>query len=234
MLKKGHILIVSGCAGSGKGTVLTDFRAKCDRVYYSVSCTTRPMRPGEIDGVHYHFKTREEFEDMLKNGEFAEHNPSSRYTAENGKHFFTCKTKACTAIFDEGDCVDSNKDHRCDVCLGDYGTHEAAAGTHICDYCGLRATRCEDYDSNKDHVCELCGGAVRNHAAYSGEHICRYCGGAVSECVDKNRDDRCDICKEPFEGDEKGGAGVVIVIVIVLVIVASGVLILVLLKKRKR
>ena len=70
---KGHILIVSGCAGSGKGTVLTDFRNKCDRVYYSVSCTTRNMRPGEIDGVHYHFKTREQFEEMLANGEFVEH-----------------------------------------------------------------------------------------------------------------------------------------------------------------
>ena len=70
---KGHILIVSGCAGSGKGTILTDFRSKCDRVFYSVSCTTRPMRPGEIDGVHYHFKTRDEFESMLGNGEFAEH-----------------------------------------------------------------------------------------------------------------------------------------------------------------
>ncbi len=73
MMHKGHILIVSGCAGSGKGTILTDFRKKCDRVYYSVSCTTRPMRPGEIDGVHYYFKTREEFETMLANGEFAEH-----------------------------------------------------------------------------------------------------------------------------------------------------------------
>ena len=166
-------------------------------------------------------------------GEFAEHIQSTKYSCENGKHFFTCKTKGCTVVFDEGDCADSNKDHRCDVCSGDYGIHEAAAGTHICDYCGLRATRCEDYDSNKDHICELCGGEVRIHAAYRDEHICRYCGGTVSECVDKNRDDRCDICKKPFESDDTVGTGVVIVITVA-IIAAVGAAVSIVVIKRKR
>lgn len=166
-------------------------------------------------------------------GEFSEHIQSTKYSTENGKHFLTCKTKGCTAIFSEGDCADSNKDHRCDVCSGDYGIHEAAAGTHICDYCGLKATSCADCDGNKDHICDICGAEVRNHVAYSDEHICRYCGGTVSECVDKNRDDRCDICKEPFESDDTVGTGVVIVITVA-IIAAVGAAVLIIIIKRKR
>lgn len=91
-MSKGHILILSGCAGSGKGTVLSYFQKKCDRLFYSVSCTTRLMRPGEIDGVHYHFKTKEEFEMMVQNGEFAE------YTMYCGNYYGTPRAPLLAAV----------------------------------------------------------------------------------------------------------------------------------------
>ena len=91
-MSKGQILIFSGCAGSGKGTVLNYFKKKCDRIFYSVSCTTRAMRPGEIDGVHYHFKTRREFEDLIQKGEFAE------YTEYCGNLYGTPRTPLLSAV----------------------------------------------------------------------------------------------------------------------------------------
>ncbi|MBQ6540780.1 MAG: guanylate kinase [Oscillospiraceae bacterium] len=66
------IYIVSGPSGSGKGTLLAELK-KRDDVFYSVSATTRDMRPGEIDGVDYHFITREQFLEMLDRDEFLEH-----------------------------------------------------------------------------------------------------------------------------------------------------------------
>ncbi len=72
-MNKGQILILSGCAGSGKGTVLSFFREKCDRIFYSVSCTTRFSRPGEQNDVHFHFITREAFQNMIARDEFVEY-----------------------------------------------------------------------------------------------------------------------------------------------------------------
>jgi guanylate kinase len=63
---------VSGPSGSGKGTVLAQIKKRPD-VFYSVSATTRGMRPGEIDGVDYHFISREQFVEMIERGEFLEH-----------------------------------------------------------------------------------------------------------------------------------------------------------------
>ena len=59
-MKKGLMIVISGPAGSGKGTVNARLLSRDDFVY-SVSATTRAPRPGEVDGVNYHFLTREEF-----------------------------------------------------------------------------------------------------------------------------------------------------------------------------
>ena len=59
-MKKGLMLILSGPAGSGKGTVNVMLQATGDFIN-SVSATTRAPRPGEIDGVNYHFISREDF-----------------------------------------------------------------------------------------------------------------------------------------------------------------------------
>ena len=69
---KGHVLIVMAPMGSGKGTLIREAQTTFPDLYETVSCTTRAMRPGEIDGKHYHFLTVEEFEQKKEAGEFLE------------------------------------------------------------------------------------------------------------------------------------------------------------------
>lgn len=73
MKKRGTLLIVSGPAGSGKGTVNGILLENKEKYSFSVSATTRNPRPGEIDGVHYFFITREQFEEKVAANEFLEH-----------------------------------------------------------------------------------------------------------------------------------------------------------------
>ena len=70
---KGKLVVISGASGVGKGTVLGIMMKKHPELSFSVSATTRPPRPGEVDGVHYYFITREAFEDMIAKGEFLEY-----------------------------------------------------------------------------------------------------------------------------------------------------------------
>ncbi len=74
MNKRGKVLIVSGSAGSGKSTVLSQFKAGVVEPFrFSVSATTRQARAGEKNGVDYLFVTKDEFEKMIENGELLEH-----------------------------------------------------------------------------------------------------------------------------------------------------------------
>ena len=73
MNDKGILLVVSGFAGSGKGTIMQELVSKYDNYALSVSATTRAPRKGETEGVHYFFKTKEEFEQMIANNELLEH-----------------------------------------------------------------------------------------------------------------------------------------------------------------
>lgn len=68
-----NLIVVSGAAGSGKGTVLGELFKMSDTFRYSVSFTTRSPRPGEENGVNYFFVTREEFEKRIEDGDFVEH-----------------------------------------------------------------------------------------------------------------------------------------------------------------
>ena len=72
-MRKGILLILSGFAGSGKGTIVKELIKRYDNYALSVSATTRAPRPGEEDGREYFFKTREEFENMISRDEFLEH-----------------------------------------------------------------------------------------------------------------------------------------------------------------
>lgn len=71
-MKPGMLLVVSGPAGVGKGTLVKSLLADGEDIALSVSATTRMPRPGEVDGVHYHFTERQAFESMIRNGELLE------------------------------------------------------------------------------------------------------------------------------------------------------------------
>ena len=70
---KGLLIVLSGPSGTGKGTVCKALLKKRKDISLSVSCTTRTPRPGETDGVSYFFKSREEFESLIKQNEFLEY-----------------------------------------------------------------------------------------------------------------------------------------------------------------
>ncbi|HEY8424008.1 MAG TPA: guanylate kinase [Clostridia bacterium] len=66
-MSQGLLIVLSGPSGVGKGTVNKRVRELLPNLKKSVSVTTRPRRPGEIDGVHYHFITKEQFDDLVQN-----------------------------------------------------------------------------------------------------------------------------------------------------------------------
>ena len=71
--RKGLLLVVSGPAGVGKGTIDRVLLERNTNMRLSVSATTRAPRPGEIDGVHYFFISDDKFKDMVENNEFLEY-----------------------------------------------------------------------------------------------------------------------------------------------------------------
>lgn len=72
MLKEGLKMVISGPSGSGKGTIVKEL-IKSENFKLSVSATTRAPREGEENGVHYFFKTKEEFEQMIAAGDLLEY-----------------------------------------------------------------------------------------------------------------------------------------------------------------
>ena len=69
---KGLLIVLSGPAGVGKGTVCGALREEDTNIEYSVSATTRAPRPGEEHGVNYFFHSKEEFEKMIEEGRLLE------------------------------------------------------------------------------------------------------------------------------------------------------------------
>ncbi len=82
-MNKGSLIVLSGPSGSGKGTILSQLLAERDDTVLSISVTTRAPRPGEIDGVHYFFRTKEEFEQLIADNELLE------YAEYNGNYYGT-------------------------------------------------------------------------------------------------------------------------------------------------
>ena len=87
-MSKGKLIVISGASGVGKGTVLGIMMKKRKDLSFSVSATTRPPRPGEIDGVHYYFISREKFEEMIAQGAFLE------YDAHAANYYGTPRAQA--------------------------------------------------------------------------------------------------------------------------------------------
>jgi len=69
----GKLIVISGPSGVGKSTVMRKLMEDCDNLRFSVSATTRPIRPGEVDGVNYYFVSKEQFEDMIQKEELLEY-----------------------------------------------------------------------------------------------------------------------------------------------------------------
>ncbi len=68
-----RVFVITGPSGVGKGTLIRGLMERLPQLELSVSATTRPARPGEQDGIDYHFLTPEEFERRVQAGEFVEH-----------------------------------------------------------------------------------------------------------------------------------------------------------------
>lgn len=90
-MNKGILIVVSAPSGCGKGTILAEI-LKDEGYYYSVSATTRSPRPGEEDGVNYHFLKREQFEELIKNDGMLE------YAEYCGNYYGTPKDKVFEKI----------------------------------------------------------------------------------------------------------------------------------------
>ena len=97
-MKKGKLIVISGASGVGKGTVLGKMMQKRDDLFFSVSATTRDPRPGEVDGVHYFFISKECFEEMIANEEFLE------YDAHAANYYGTLRGQA-EAMQKKGHCL---------------------------------------------------------------------------------------------------------------------------------
>lgn len=83
---KAKLIIFTGPSGVGKGTMLADFFKRVDNnIVYSISNTTRNPRDGEINGMHYFFISKEEFETMIENNQFLE------YACYSGNYYGTNK-----------------------------------------------------------------------------------------------------------------------------------------------
>lgn len=93
--KRGLLIALSGPSGSGKGTIVKQLLERHPDTALSVSATTRAPREGEVDGVHYHFCSREQFEAMIQADELLE------YTEYNHQYYGTPK-KPIEATLAEG------------------------------------------------------------------------------------------------------------------------------------
>lgn len=68
-----RVFVITGPSGVGKGTLIRGLMQRLPKIELSVSATTRAPRPGERDGVDYHFLTREQFDRRVADGQFVEH-----------------------------------------------------------------------------------------------------------------------------------------------------------------
>lgn len=85
MKNRGLLLVVSGPAGAGKGTICKAFMERNPRTYLSISATTRKPRPIETEGVNYYFITKEQFQDMI------DHDGLLEYACFCGNYYGTPK-----------------------------------------------------------------------------------------------------------------------------------------------
>ncbi len=90
----GHLILMMGPTGSGKGSISAHIKASFPEVYFSVSCTTRAPRPGEVHGREYYFIDREEFIRRVEASEFLE------WAEFGGNYYGTLKSEVVERLVD--------------------------------------------------------------------------------------------------------------------------------------
>ncbi len=91
-IKNGVVLVLSGPSGAGKSSLINKIKEDIGDYYFSISTTTRPKREGEIEGVHYHFVTEEEFKKDIEKDNFLE------YAIVHGNYYGTSITPVKQAL----------------------------------------------------------------------------------------------------------------------------------------
>lgn len=94
-MSQGQLYVISAPSGAGKTSLIKALREQMPDLGLSVSHTTRPMRPGEVDGQHYHFVSKSTFESMIAEGAFVEH------ALVFGNYYGTSKS-AVSTVLDKG------------------------------------------------------------------------------------------------------------------------------------
>jgi guanylate kinase len=88
--------VLAGPTAVGKGTVAADIRRRYPAIWLSVSVTTRPPRPGEVDGVHYHFRDEAGFDELVAAGELLE------WAVVHGRHRYGTPRVAVEEVLAQG------------------------------------------------------------------------------------------------------------------------------------
>ena len=96
--KKGRLVLYTGSSGVGKGTIMSELLKRDDNIRLSVSNTTRAPREGEIDGVHYNFVNKEQFEDLISKDGFLEY-------AQYCENYYGTPKKQVEDMLADGKCV---------------------------------------------------------------------------------------------------------------------------------
>ena len=86
-MSSGHLFVISGSSGVGKGTIMKQVMERMPEMQFSVSATSRPPRPGETNGVQYFFVTEDAFKQMIEQGAFVE------YDYHMGNYYGTLKSE---------------------------------------------------------------------------------------------------------------------------------------------
>ena len=90
--RKGMLLVISGPSGTGKGTLIERLMKEDPTLVFSVSATTRVPRPGEIDGVHYHFVSNEQYDELVAANAFVE------YATVHGNRYGTLRSEVYSRL----------------------------------------------------------------------------------------------------------------------------------------
>ena len=85
--ERGSLVVISGPSGCGKDTIIAKYLEKSKNAWLSISCTSRPMRPGDEEGKTYYFLSKKEFEEKITNNDFLE------YAIYNDNYYGTPKAK---------------------------------------------------------------------------------------------------------------------------------------------